>query len=253
MWDATADQDLAAYAKKFQSTRPVWGATESLESFRTRILVSIHAPHAGRDNTSRMIVQCRQRFNPRAPCGARQAAGFINNHHVVSIHAPHAGRDDTLRDIRIVKSFNPRAPCGARQQYPRCGSCLCAFQSTRPMRGATTPRRRCGGRARVSIHAPHAGRDPVVDDIRLAAFVSIHAPHAGRDAGPWACWRGRTVSIHAPHAGRDLEIEFDGLACELFQSTRPMRGATRCVRPSVNSSLFQSTRPMRGATTPTSF
>ena len=226
MWDATADQDLAAYAKKFQSTRPVWGATESLESFRTRILVSIHAPHAGRDNTSRMIVQCRQRFNPRAPCGARQAAGFINNHHVVSIHAPHAGRDDTLRDIRIVKSFNPRAPCGARQQYPRCGSCLCAFQSTRPMRGATTPRRRCGGRARVSIHAPHAGRDPVVDDIRLAAFVSIHAPHAGRDlrysetSDPNTCFNPRApcgarrrrrqnrrreqgVSIHAPHAGRD--------------------------------------------------
>ena len=35
--------------------------------------------------------------------------------------------------------------------------------------------------ARVSIHAPHAGRDPLFGLDDLLHFVSIHAPHAGRD------------------------------------------------------------------------
>ena len=41
-------------------------------------------------------MRIRERFNPRAPCGARRTA-------------PH------LRMDRI-RYFNPRAPCGARQQ-----------------------------------------------------------------------------------------------------------------------------------------
>ena len=57
------------------------------------------------------------------------------------------------------------------------------------------------------------------------------------------------ISIHAPHAGRDgVNIKIiDKLI--LFQSTRPMRGATfRLVTGSLKLMLFQSTRPMRGAT-----
>ena len=56
------------------------------------------------------------------------------------------------------------------------------FQSTRPMRGATFHFMFSFYVSRVSIHAPHAGRD--YDD--LSGFccidVSIHAPHAGRDS-----------------------------------------------------------------------
>ena len=37
---------------------------------------------------------------------------------------------------------------------------LCLFQSTRPMRGATVRDDDLRHRRGISIHAPHAGRDP---------------------------------------------------------------------------------------------
>ncbi len=79
------------------------------------------------------------------------------------------------------------------------------------------------------------------------------------------------VSIHAPRAGRDMSVEDAGGAVIMFQSTRPVRGATWSSSESVyallvsihapragrdyvglyekyNEFLFQSTRPVRGAT-----
>ena len=55
----------------------------------------------------------------------------------------------------------------------------------------------------VSIHAPHAGRDPFGHIQPVAVNVSIHAPHAGRDELRVLRPEIVDVSIHAPHAGRD--------------------------------------------------
>ena len=100
----------------------------------------------------------------------------------VSIHAPHAGRDQRLKLIETLgQCFNPRAPCGARHILDVLANEDEAFQSTRPMRGATCEPI-CGrGFRLVSIHAPHAGRDAIVLRVNLHVLVSIHAPHAGRD------------------------------------------------------------------------
>ena len=57
-------------------------------------------------------------------------------------------------------------------------------------------------------------------------FISIHAPHAGRDRNGRHLGRGRRISIHAPHAGRDFVPLYDEEDGAIFQSTRPMRGAT---------------------------
>ncbi len=55
------------------------------------------------------------------------------------------------------------------------------------------------------------------------------------------------VSIHAPNEGSDFAVI--GLMFSLkFQSTLPMKGATRTSRLGVCSALFQSTLPMKGAT-----
>ena len=101
------------------------------------------------------------RFNPRAPCGARLPSWRVSHYPTsVSIHAPRGGRDHLHHVLNCwLLSFNPRAPCGARlpsfrrgvrqQSFnPRapCGarpaliyivSLIIAFQSTRPVRGAT--------------------------------------------------------------------------------------------------------------------
>ena len=56
------------------------------------------------------------------------------------------------------------------------------------------------------------------------------------------------ISIHAPRAGRDHRYCLPSSSSTVFQSTRPVRGATirrRSLRPALP---FQSTRPVRGAT-----
>ena len=102
--------------------------------------ISIHAPHAGRDDNTGIPI-CNHRkfqstrpmrgatmtikaaklviddFNPRAPCGAR--------------------RSRLTRHRRRRNYFNPRAPCGARLQELVKRVEALEFQSTRPMRGAT--------------------------------------------------------------------------------------------------------------------
>ena len=60
----------------------------------------------------------------------------------------------------------------------------------------------------------------------------------------------RSISIHAPRAGRDFVAFAVRPARLVFQSTRPVRGATRVWKASVILLSFQSTRPVRGATPP---
>ena len=127
------------------------------------------------------------------------------------------------------------------------------FQSTRPVWGATqahgirscapgyfNPRAPCGARRRVvavqlpvagiSIHAPHAGRDGKADADDVGGGISIHAPHAGRDFSP-ASFRstGSDFNPRAPCGARP--IASNALKTRsTFQSTRPMRGATKALR-----------------------
>ena len=81
--------------------------------------ISIHAPHTGRDFTDiTRFVKSQRNFNPRAPYGARHTDKVVYGSDTdISIHAPHTGRDDNRR-VRFVRGV--------------------AFQSTRPIRGATT-------------------------------------------------------------------------------------------------------------------
>ena len=192
--------------------------------------ISIHAPHAGRDCQAAHREPYCTNFNPRAPCGARLDVLFL---HALT-------RCD----------FNPRAPCGARRFRYVTVAFVWSFQSTRPMRGATfyiLPTMRARD---ISIHAPHAGRDAGDKYITGSNCISIHAPLAGCDVeyiqhtvwfspyfnprAPCGARQGdhlggtplRAISIHAPHAGRDVILNPIPQEVALFQSTRPMRGAT---------------------------
>ena len=100
----------------FQSTRPIRGATGQGRHLTVGQDISIHAPHTGRDVTSRNQGNLVLDFNPRAPYGARPVKG-----HMISVQY----RFQSTRPIR-----------GATEQgappHPYSG-----FQSTRPIRGAT--------------------------------------------------------------------------------------------------------------------
>ena len=57
----------------------------------------------------------------------------------ISIHTPHAGSDRGIGKHReIAVDFNPHSPCGERRPFFFSITTSCSFQSTLPMRGATT-------------------------------------------------------------------------------------------------------------------
>ncbi len=119
--------------------------------------------------------------------------------------------------------FNPRTPCGVRRE------------------SAETERESDA----ISIHAPHAGCDfGRYQSQGSVRAISIHAPHAGCDDLQLFVKRLRKISIHAPHAGCDMVMSISGAKAGLFQSTHPMRGATkRYERPRASSRHFNPRTP----------
>ena len=158
-----ARQDsIAAQIKtiEFQSTRPVRGATNPFCAPFSKLEVSIHAPRAGRDDAHPGHRSGHGCFNPRAPCGARRNAteqtGLPKS---FNPRAPCGARHRAYGDGQRKGCFNPRAPCGARPCSASNVACVCLFQSTRPVRGATPYFYKAFLDMLVSIHAPRAGRD----------------------------------------------------------------------------------------------
>ena len=123
----------------------------------------------------------------------------------ISIHAPHTGRDAQ------GQRRGPRPP---------------PFQSTRPIRGATSKNNLSPETRYISIHAPHTGRD----------FAAGMTPQRAK------------ISIHAPHTGRDLIFYgFHLVICGAFQSTRPIRGATIASPMSSSGRAYFNPRAPYGA------
>ena len=177
-------------------------------------------------------IQCRVgHFNPRAPCGARRW--------------PSESEGTDMTKFQSTRPLRGATPCRWRSEWSR------VFQSTRPLRGATgaagtpnaiTPEFQSTRPLRgATPPAHHLPRDPVYFNPRApcgarpnpaahlsgAAGISIHAPLAGRDVSTRHRYKQRAISIHAPLAGRD-EYYYSGRTEQaIFQSTRPLRGATR--------------------------
>ena len=156
---------------------------QHLRGFQKLHSISIHAPRAGRDAGERGNGSEGYEFQSTRPVrGATAAADVKHSTLVISIHAPRAGRDATAhRNKAHFLHFNPRAPCGARHEPDDAPDFENPFQSTRPVRGATRANRGVREPLPISIHAPRAGRDADVEAARADIEISIHAPRAGRD------------------------------------------------------------------------
>ena len=145
-----------------QSTHPARGATVSSKVPLGGIVVSIHAPRAGRDSNDLWIDKYRKRFNPRTPQGGRQAR-FFSNIQAQKLQSTHPSRGATQRSARRIirgqfqsthpsrgatrnhgrhhqdsECFNPRTPRGVRLARNTTNVATIEFQSTHPSRGATT-------------------------------------------------------------------------------------------------------------------
>ena len=193
--------------------------------------ISIHAPHTGRDGLDGRVGMYVEEFQSTRPIRGATSSG------------------SAMRRGRSI-NFNPRAPYGAR-----LGGCALGVYHG------------C-----ISIHAPHTGRDAAKMQKINRDIISIHAPHTGRDKlSVRRIQLDADISIHAPHTGRDYPASVCSRVHGGFQSTRPIRGATRqddgarhhrCIsihaphtgRDDIRRTAmdimtkFQSTRPIRGAT-----
>ena len=148
-------------AGKFQSTRPVRGATSDGSAGRPCGPISIHAPRAGRDklrgqNRQLILISIHA---PRAGRDADRSAP-CRFYPEISIHAPRAGRDSARVQTGAGLPISIHAPRAGRDvlvtQFTHMAD---EFQSTRPVRGATSgagltagggpyfnPRAPCGAR-----------------------------------------------------------------------------------------------------------
>ena len=189
-------------------------------------------------------------FNPCAPCGARRrrfgvaraAAGFQPTR-------PLRGATPHVLQVSGVGCISTHAPLAGRDRIARTlFPSVSVFQPTRPLRGATVLPLLHDRAVRISTHAPLAGRDPRRTRVLLSQFISTHAPLAGRDHSNRDFKTMPRISTHAPLAGRDF-IELQFLFIRPNFNPRAPCGA-RLVLPFLLSVgfLFQPTRPLRGAT-----
>ena len=153
----------------------------------------------------------------------RKAAGQI------SIHAPHAGCDrHSFAEIRFYFYFNPRTPCGVRHCKRVIKRFIYAFQSTHPMRGATVANMVKAVGFAISIHAPHAGCDPRrCCPSRRGGYFNPRTPCGVRQRPFRRSRRSPYFNPRTPCGVRPCACALRASMLVEFQSTHPMRGATR--------------------------
>ena len=168
----------------FQSTLPVWGATEVMTQYTGTEVISIHAPRVGSDGSSDPVHRHGRHFNPRSPCGERLLL---------------------RKTVKLDERFQSTLPVwGATTRYKFSRRYSFLFQSTLPVWGATTLRdydiqnyiykktlTECGATPGYSVvwcqtryfnpRSPCGERlgQPLWISDRLA--ISIHAPRVGSD------------------------------------------------------------------------
>ena len=102
----------------FQSTHPVWDATEQVAGACGDLVISIHASRMGCDCRRGWVVCFFRDFNPRIPYGMRRKfRQWSNRPCSISIHASRMGCD--IFDLGLHQIFN-------------------LFQSTHPVWDATS-------------------------------------------------------------------------------------------------------------------
>ena len=146
---------------QFQSTLPVWGATNPDLWGQLLAAISIHAPRVGSDGTRT----------------------WSRRYYLISIHAPRVGSDGSLVYVFLDLGFTIQAPRVGSAKTPtsvRWGMCI--FQSTLPVWGATATRPK--GQPREALFQstlPVWGATLTLPNVLSTVVISIHAPRVGSD------------------------------------------------------------------------
>ena len=169
---------------EFQSTHPMRDATSTCITILWHVKI-FQSTHPMRDATylSPSARPNAPDFNPRIPCGMRQARFSFR------LRLPY---------------FNPRIPCGMRLRP--CGHYFTRYKISihASHAGCDKGDKRVVKETGISIHASHAGCDWDACDQWIEPAISIHASHAGCDVMRRGLTMDYFISIHASHAGCDV-------------------------------------------------
>ena len=147
-----------------------------------------------------------------------------------STHPLRGATGDKGRHCCIAGHFNPRTPCGVRHPSADAFIATVKFQSTHPLRGATRQRLiRSQSRLFQSTH-PLRGATWDEQTVKRLIVISIHAPLAGCDCQQRQCRPDTPHFNPRTPCGVRRKRHCDFHACFKFQSTHPLRGATRIAR-----------------------
>ena len=144
----------------FQSTHPVWDATNLMFDLQTLMLISIHASRMGCDSMLARSNSARSHFNPRIPYGMRPTPYAVVSRCInFNPRIPYGMRLHHSSSTGMRLHFNPRIPYGMRP----------AIMCNRAMRSL------------ISIHASRMGCDTMNSTSDSGACISIHASRMGCD------------------------------------------------------------------------
>ena len=170
--------------KVFQSTPPVWGATDVAQGGVGGSHISIHAPRVGGDLGVSITAGAARDFNPRPPCGGRHQHGRCSG--------------------QKSGHFNPRPPCGGRRNKGLHWHFRRLFQSTPPVWGATDHSNGNSVRILFQSTPPVWGATAPSKTLRpFAVYFNPRPPCGGRHGMTYGQWVARPISIHAPRVGGD--------------------------------------------------
>ena len=257
----------------FQSTHPLRGATASLRPLRPLRHISIHAPLAGCDGVISFQAAKHAAFQSTHPLrGATALRAGRGLHAGISIHAPLAGCDEGKPPARPKGGISIHAPLAGCDSIGLCTLfAICQFQSTHPLRGATTPRCTTGFASTFQSTHPLRGATLSTFSVFQHSRISIHAPLAGCDLAAEAAGRDpgdfnpRTpCGVRQRRRPRDRRnssnfnprtpcgVRQDQYHRKLldrnFNPRTPCGVRQRSPRHTHGRAPFQSTHPLRGAT-----
>ena len=189
----------------FQSTLPLRGATTSKPKFEIKVQFQSTFPLRGATRHPKRRSDRAYHFNPRSPLrGATRIPKELWDNYRISIHVPLAGSDSFGKRISACRM--------------------------------------------ISIHVPLAGSDGCFLGLLLAADISIHVPLAGSDDKVSNELRDLWISIHVPLAGSDPLRSAACGAAPNFNPRSPCGERRQGWSALYSFNVFQSTFPLRGAT-----
>ena len=171
---------------------------------------------------------------------------------LISIHAPLTGCDaKKIKERQRERDFNPRTPYGMRLSVNEYKGVINYISIHAPLTGCDSLGiRNRGVKTNFNPRTPYGMRHRWFDyQSSWYRYFNPRTPYGMRPNWSNYQWMSRPISIHAPLTGCDVVLGAYNFDTTKFQSTHPLRDATRELKQDIDElQIFQSTHPLRDAT-----